>query len=293
MQAWSISIDRKLSYNITSICLTNVIRHGHTVTKEQRESEVKQVAGIRENKRRELREYFMQQVADRGQNVLQLTYQEIARGSGVSLGTVVKGLKMLESEGFLEVRRGPSRRIPNAYAVHMPNHSEGSYRSLKDELEALKMRVSDLESELAAARTMLGEYERADQSVLVRTELPGGYVLLVRPASAENDLRARRDNERRAIARLLDRRNIGGALRQLSNHPNPDDLAAFTRRMRRRLARIELQESEGSSALKKSMQFVRQVLLPLETAAHPEQAVREAQRAYQQLLLALRRDQIS
>lgn len=241
------------------------------------------VPRIRDQKRREIREFFLQQAATTGQRTMKLTYQEIAKGSGVSLGTVVKGLKILEEDGFLTITRGPSRRIPNMYEVTIPEGEEHSLKASRLEVDALRQEVDRLRSSLRAVRELLQAYAEAEASAIVRAELPNGYVLVVRPAAAEAALIARRELEQRFVRRLLDRRTIGAALRRVGESGSRDEVHALVRRVRLRLGRAQEMRETASPRVQRVLEFVERHLLTLEHATDPARAAQAAQAALENL----------
>jgi DNA-binding MarR family transcriptional regulator len=135
------------------------------------------VARLREKKKQGLREFFLRKVREEGQTVFSATYQEIASMSGVSLGTVVKGLRVLEQEGFLKIRRGPSRRIPNSYAVLISGSDPN--RTIGEDLADLARQHALLQRQVAALTERLAVHEHLIDAALVSQALPGGLYLLV------------------------------------------------------------------------------------------------------------------
>jgi DNA-binding MarR family transcriptional regulator len=179
--------------------------------------EVEDMARLREKKKQGLREFFLRKVREEGQTVFSATYQEIAAMSGVSLGTVVKGLRVLEQEGFLKIRRGPSRRVPNSYAVLLASPHSG--RTFGEELQDLSARRQSLERQVAALGQQLAAYESLLDSCLVSQPLPGGTHLLVVPGELHARVLELRREDERLLRRLLDRRGIGAGLRRLRQNP--------------------------------------------------------------------------
>jgi DNA-binding MarR family transcriptional regulator len=241
------------------------------------------VSRLREKKKQGLREFFLRKVREEGQTVFSATYQEIATMSGVSLGTVVKGLRILEQEGFLKIRRGPSRRVPNSYAVLISGRDPN--RTLGEDLAELSQRQSVLERQVAVLSDRLARYDHLLDAALISAELPGELQLLVVPAAPYRQVRASRSEEDRLLRRLLDRRGIGAGLRRLRQNPRREAVEAFARRLERRL--------EGAPPLSPRLQnaigFIREALLTLPAAPDLEAALAEAEQRYEELVVALRR----
>jgi DNA-binding transcriptional regulator YhcF (GntR family) len=240
------------------------------------------VTTLREKKKQGLREYFLQKVREEGQTVFSATYQEIAAKSGVSLGTVVKGLRILEQEGFLRIRRGPSRRVPNSYAVLISGRDPN--RTLGEDLAELSRREEALRQQVADLSRRLARHEALLDRALVSAELPGGLHLLLVPEEAYRGVLATRHEEERLLRRLLDRRGIGAGLRRLAENPRREAAEAFARRLERRLAATPI----ATPRLEAAASFIRETLLTLPTAEDLPAAVREATARYEAFVAEVR-----
>jgi len=248
------------------------------------------LAQLRENKKRGLRDFFLQKAQREGSTVFHATYQEIAEASGVSLGTVVKGLKVLEAEGLIKIKKGPSRRVPNAYAVL--TSMDGSGRTLGEELQEARRQRDEARRAVAGLTRELEAWRRLRSSFLIHQSLPGGLMLAVYPVSEGEHLEERRSEEEMAVRRLLDRRGIGAGLRRLRTHPDPTRIEAFVRRVR---ARMDQQVEPGmtSPAVRRAATFIESYVLPLAGASDAEGALERAEEAYESLLRSLREERLS
>lgn len=239
------------------------------------------MAHLREAKRQGLREFFLERVRQSGETVFSATYQEIAAQSGVSLGTVVKGLKILEREGFIQIKKGASRRIPNAYAVlTSPDNRD---RTLGEELGEYKGRLDESQRMLARLRRQLEGYERFYDAFITRKPLPGDLMLAIYPAYAEEAVVKSRAEERDLLKRLLDRRGIGAALRRLGKSPTPKAAKVFSERARRRL-RAHMVHTLSSPQMERVYELFNQYLIPLPEAENLPAAIQEAYDAYEDVL---------
>jgi hypothetical protein len=205
--------------------------------------------------------------------------------SGVSLGTVVKGLRVLEQEGFLKIRRGPSRRIPNSYAVLISGTDPN--RTIGEDLADLTRQHALLQRQVAALTERLAVHEHLIDAALVSQALPGGLHLLVVGEGDFRRVHMSRSEEERLIRRLLDRRGIGAGLRRLRQDPQPEAAIAFARRLERRLEAIP----PVSLRVAEVLTFVRDTLLTLPQAEDLPAALAKAEARYEELVATLLRRQ--
>lgn len=243
---------------------------------------------LRESKKRGLRDFFLAKAEREGSTVFHATYQEIADASGVSLGTVVKGLKVLETEGFIRIRKGPSRRVPNAYAVLTSLNGGG--RTLGEELQEARQERDEAVRAAASLRSEVEAWRKLRASYLVREALPGDLVLAVYPRSIGEPLEARREEEVHAVKRLLDRRGIGAGLRRLQTRPEPERVEAFVRRVQSRID-SQIGPAMTSPAARRARDFIEGYVMPLAGASDVKGALARAQDAYEGLLASLRTDE--
>lgn len=242
---------------------------------------------LRDSKKQGLRDFFLRRAQMEGATVFHATYQEIADESGVSLGTVVKGLKVLESEGFIKIKKGPSRRVPNAYAVLTSSHD--SSRTLGEELQdARRERDEAVQAADRLAREVRA-WRRLRASFVVHQPLPGELVMAVYPLREGAFLEDWRQEEDKAVRRLLDRRGIGAGLRRLRSRPDPAKVMAFVRRVKRRMA-IQVDPGMMSPGVQAATQFIETHVLPLAQASDVAGDLDRAQRAYEDLLRSLMKE---
>lgn len=248
------------------------------------------MAQLRENKKKGLRDFFLQKAQREGSTVFHATYQEIAEASGVSLGTVVKGLKVLEAEGLIKIKKGPSRRVPNAYAVLTSTDDAG--RTLGEELQEARRQRDEAQRAVEGLTREVEAWRRLRASFVIHERLPGGLMLAVYPLAEGVVLEARQSEEEHAVRRLLDRRGIGAGLRRLRSHPDPRRVEAFVRRVR---ARMDRQVAPGmtSPAVRRAASFVESYVLPLAEASDVNGALERAEAAYESLLHSLQEERLS
>lgn len=203
---------------------------------------------MRPSKKEQLKSFFLETMQHTGEHEFQLTYEIIAQGSGLSLGTVVKGLRDLEAEGFLAVQKAKSRRTPNIYVIR-PNHhflqqDPELMDSHLDSSITTNPRIEYLERTIASLTQMVAEYEQSECSIVSRQDIPNGYQVIVRQARPHSLLQEKWHREASFVERLLDRRTIGLRFDHLA-HLSPektqeilDEEHQLSLRIKRRLERL-------------------------------------------------------
>ncbi|MDD2430817.1 MAG: hypothetical protein PHD88_03825 [Firmicutes bacterium] len=150
----------------------------------QEEKEWVQIVSERTKER--VLDVMIQRAVITGSTKIQVTYDDLAKLSGLSKGAIFKAVKALEAESKIKKLPSRARRIPNVYEIYtnveIPEPAIAETVELPEYLEmtrTLKTKLRRLEQENLELKQILFPDIRKSPDIISRSQITDDTVMLV------------------------------------------------------------------------------------------------------------------